>query len=177
MTASARVYLSLGSNIDRERHITAALDGLADAFGELTISSVYESEAVGFDGENFLNLVVGIDTDRPVAELSALLKQMEAANGRRRDVPKFSARTLDLDILTYDDVTGTIDGVELPRGEILRNAFVLLPMAEIAPETRHPLEGHTYRELWQAYERDQRLWAVPFTWRGQQVSPRNTATP
>ncbi|MDX1634445.1 MAG: 2-amino-4-hydroxy-6-hydroxymethyldihydropteridine diphosphokinase [Marinobacter sp.] len=172
MAATVRVYLSLGSNIERERHITAALDGLAAEFGDLVVSSVYESEAVGFDGENFLNLVVGIDTDRSVAELSALLKQMEADNGRRRDLPKFSARTLDLDILTYDDLTGTIDGVELPRGEILRNAFVLRPMAEIAPDTRHPLDGRSYRELWQAYERDQKLWAVSFTWQGRQVSPR-----
>lgn len=175
MAGLARVYLSLGSNVDRERHITAALEGLADEFGELAVSSVYESEAVGFDGENFLNLVVGIDTGRPVAELSSLLKQMEADNGRRRDTPKFSARTLDLDILTYDDLTGNIEGVELPRGEILRNAFVLLPLAEIAPDTRHPLDGRSYRQLWQAYERDQRLWAVPFTWRGRQVSPRKPA--
>ncbi len=172
MADMARVYLSLGSNVDRERHITAALDALAAEFGGLTVSSVYESEAVGFDGENFLNLVVGIDTVRPVAELSALLKQMEADNGRRRDTARFSARTLDLDILTYDDLTGTFEGVELPRGEILRNAFVLLPLAEIAPDRCHPIEGRPYRELWQAYDRDQRLWPVPFHWRGQAISPR-----
>lgn len=172
MAAAARVYLSLGSNIDRERNIGAALDALAGEFGALTISSVYESEAVGFDGENFLNLVVGIDTERSVAQLSTLLKGIEADNGRRRDLPKFSARTLDLDILTYDDLTGTLDGVQLPRGEILRNAFVLLPLAEIAPDRAHPLDGRSYRELWQAYDRDQRLWPVSFHWRGRQISPR-----
>ena len=125
----ARVYISIGSNIDRERYITAALDALAGWFDEPLISSVYESESVGFDGSPFYNLVVGVDTDLSVAELSARFKQLEADNGRRRDVPKFSPRTLDLDILTYDHEVGRVDGVELPRGEILKNAFVLLPLA------------------------------------------------
>lgn len=168
--APARVYISVGSNIDREHYITAALDALAACFGDLDISSVYESEAVGFDGEPFFNLVVGVDTHLSVAELSKKFKQLEADNGRRRDVPKFSARTLDLDILTYDDCVGEVDGVELPRGEILKNAFVLLPLAEIAPERRHPVAGKTYRELWQAYATDQKLWPVDFQWRGRKIS-------
>lgn len=172
MTTSVEVYISIGSNIDREHYITAALDALAEQFGELVVSSVYESEAVGFDGEPFFNLVVAIRTDCSVAQLSRLFKRIEADNGRRRDVPKFSSRTLDLDILTYGDSVGTIDGVELPRGEILKNAFVLLPLAEIAPDQRHPLTGETYRQLWQAYDRDQKLWVVPFQWRGEAISPR-----
>lgn len=127
----ARVYISIGSNIDRERYITAALDALAGWFDEPLISSVYESESVGFDGSPFYNLVVGVDTDLSVADLSARFKQLEADNGRRRGVPKFSPRTLDLDILTYDHEVGRVDGVELPRGEILKNAFVLLPLAKL----------------------------------------------
>lgn len=166
----ARVYISIGSNIDRERYITAALDALAGWFDEPLISSVYESESVGFDGSPFYNLVVGVDTDLSVAELSARFKQLEADNGRRRDVPKFSPRTLDLDILTYDHEVGRVDGVELPRGEILKNAFVLLPLAEIAPTAVHPVCRECYQALWQAYDRDQKLWPVDFTWQGRRIS-------
>lgn len=170
MLAMARVYVSIGSNTDRTRYVTAALDTLAEWFGELTISPVYESEAVGFDGSPFYNLVVGVYTDWPVGELSRRFKQLEADNGRRVGAPRFSAQTLDLDILTYDDLIGEIDGVELPRAEILRNAFVLWPLSDVAPATRHPVCGKTYRELWQAYSSDQKLWPVEFTWQGKRIS-------
>lgn len=165
------VYLSLGSNIDRYRHISAALDALAECFGELTISSVFESEAVGFDGSNFLNLVVGVGTDQPIAELSDRLKKIEDDNGRCRSGPKFSSRTLDIDILTYGDFVGEEDGVQLPRDELTKNAFVLWPMAEIAPERVHPGRGETYARLWADYDKQrQNLWPVEFTWQGRPVS-------
>lgn len=170
MAAAARVYISIGSNVNRERYVTAALDALSGWFGELIISPVYDSEAVGFDGSPFLNLVVGVDTSLSVAELSQRFKQLEADNGRRRDVPKFSARTLDLDILTYGDEVGRIDGVELPRGEILKNAFVLRPLADIAPEEVHPVCGKSYGQLWREYSTGQRLWPVDFNWQGRQIS-------
>ncbi|MDV3504068.1 2-amino-4-hydroxy-6-hydroxymethyldihydropteridine diphosphokinase [Marinobacter sp. M-5] len=170
MAARARVYISIGSNINRELYITSALDALAEWFGELIISPVYESEAVGFDGSPFYNLVVGVDTHWSVGELSRRFKQLEADNGRRRNVPKFSARTLDLDILTYDNAVGEVDGVELPRSEILRNAFVLWPLAEVAPDALHPRCGQSYRQLWQDYRSNQRLWPVDFTWQGRLIS-------
>ncbi len=170
MTGKARVYISIGSNIDRERYVAAALDALQQWFGELEVSPVYESESVGFNGSLFLNLVVGVSTDWSVAELSRRFKQLEADNGRRRDVPKFAARTLDLDILTYDDKVGRVDGVELPRGEILKNAFVLQPLSDIAPDARHPVCGKTYGQLWREYHTDQKLWPVDFTWQGRQIS-------
>ncbi len=164
------VYLSLGSNRDRERHILAALDALADRFGTIEISSVYESEAVGFDGTNFYNLVVGIECDLPLAELSAWLKQVEDDNGRDRSGPRFSGRTLDIDVLTYGNLDHPQGGVQVPRDEITENAFVLLPLAEIAPDQSHPVLKQTYAELWQAYDRVQKLWPIDFSWRGQQVS-------
>ena len=167
-----RVYISIGSNQNTSANVRAALDALFERFGPLTVSSVYESEAVGFEGENFLNLVVGLDTGEPVGELVEWLKQVEDDNGRERGRPRFSSRTLDLDVLTYGDRTGIIDGVELPRSEILRNAFVLRPLAEIVPEGVHPSTGWTYAELWHAYERDQRLWPIEFNWQGQRISPR-----
>ncbi len=166
----ARVYISIGSNIDRQKKVLLALDALYEWFGELVLSPVYESEAVGFVGEPFLNLVVGVDTGLSVRELSVRFKQLEADNGRRRDVPKFSGRTLDLDILTYDDQVGQVDGVELPRGEILRNAFVLKPLADVAPDDRHPVTGQTYAQLWAAYDQDQKLWPVDFSWQGRVIS-------
>ncbi|GAB2893195.1 2-amino-4-hydroxy-6-hydroxymethyldihydropteridine diphosphokinase [Microbulbifer echini] len=161
----AQVYLSLGSNINRAQYIRAALDALAGQFGDLQVSRVFESEAVGFLGDNFYNLVVGLHTDLPVGQLALCLRGIEDANGRLRSGPMFSARTLDIDILTYDNLTGAIDGVKLPRGEIVKNAFVLQPLAEIAPEVLHPVEQKTYRQLWDEYDQaSQKLWPVEFNW-------------
>ncbi|WP_299597204.1 2-amino-4-hydroxy-6-hydroxymethyldihydropteridine diphosphokinase [uncultured Microbulbifer sp.] len=161
----ATVYLSLGSNINREQHLSAGLDALVAAFGDLRMSQVYESEAVGFDGDNFYNLVAAIETDLSVGGLALQLRNIEDANGRVRSGPKFSARTLDIDILTYDDLSGEVDGVKLPRGEILKNAFVLLPLSELAPDAIHPVLGKTYQQLWESYDQaSQKLWPVALRW-------------
>lgn len=165
-----QVLLSLGSNIDRYRHLSAALDALQHAYGELLISPVYESEAVGFEGDHFLNLVVGLHTDLSVGALSGQLKAIEDCNGRQRGGPKFSARTLDIDILTYDDLVGCFDGVVLPRDEITQNAFVLKPMADIVPHGRHPSLQLTYAAMWQDYNRPQKLWPVDFRWQEKLIS-------
>lgn len=172
----ARIYVSIGSNQAREQHITASLDALHAQFGELLISSVYESEAVGFEGDNFYNLVVGFDTPLPVGELSRLLKGIEDDNGRCRQGPKFSGRTLDIDILLYDALTGEHEGVQLPRDEIPRNAFVLWPLAEVAPDLCHPLEGLAYADMWRCYDKQrQKLWPVDFQWQGQLISRAGSA--
>jgi len=167
----AQVYVSIGSNQQREYYILSCLDALADSFGELQLSSVFESEAVGFTGDNFYNMVVGFGTTLGVADLSRALKAIEDANGRTRTGPKFSGRTLDIDILTYDQRTGDCEGVSLPRDEILKNAFVLWPLAQIAPQALHPVTGQSYAELWQGYDRSRQvLWPVAFSWRGQVFS-------
>ncbi len=107
----------------------------------------------------------------PVPELSQCLRTIEKDNGRRRDGPKFSSRTLDIDILLYDDLVGDFGGVQLPRDEILENAFVLLPLSELAPDRVHPVSGKTYGQLWRAYRADgQRLWPIDFDWRGGCIS-------
>ncbi|MCK7545567.1 2-amino-4-hydroxy-6-hydroxymethyldihydropteridine diphosphokinase [Marinobacter bryozoorum] len=166
MPAGVRVFIGVGSNVDRHRHIRAGLEALAEVFGTLDVSPVYESEAVGFDGSPFFNLVVGVHTDKSVADLSRCLKAIELANGRKPEARRFSPRTLDLDILTYGNLGQDTDGVELPRPEILYNAFVLRPLAELAGDQRHPVDGRTYDELWQAYDRDQKLWPADFHWPG-----------
>ncbi|MFC4260241.1 2-amino-4-hydroxy-6-hydroxymethyldihydropteridine diphosphokinase [Marinobacter lacisalsi] len=164
MSATVQVFIGVGSNVDRERHIRAGLDALTREFGELQVSPVYESEAVGFDGSPFLNLVVGLRTGMTVADLSRCLKAIEVEHGRKVNARRFSPRTLDLDILTYGDLDRPRDGVEIPREEILLNAFVLRPLADLAGDCRHPVDGRTYRELWRAYRSDQRLWPVDFRW-------------
>ena len=166
----ACVYLSLGSNVEREVHIRAALDALSGRFAPLRISSVYESEAVGFAGEAFYNLVVGFETDLDLASLVVFLKQLEDANGRDRSQPKFSARTLDVDVLLYGDQVGELVGIRLPRQEITENAFVLRPLAEIAPDLLHPELTQTLGELWQAYRSPQKLWPIDFNWAGLVIS-------
>ena len=159
-----QVFLSLGSNIDRDANIRGGLDALASQFGEVRLSPVYESEAVGFDGAAFYNLVAEIHTDMPVGALAEVLRDIEAAHGRRRGEKKFSSRTLDIDILTYGEATGTVDGVQLPRDEILKHAFVLLPLVDLAPDESHPETGESYRDILSRTDFDaQKLWVVPFS--------------
>ena len=166
-----KVYLGLGSNIHRHQHIAAALDALYDTFGELNISTVYESKSVGFNGSNFFNLVVGVQTALSIPELSKVLKKIEDDNGRCRQGPKFSPRTLDIDILTYGNFVGVENGIALPRAEVIKNAFVLLPLADIAAKEVHPELQKTYSALWQAYDKaSQSLWPVDFYWKGQKIS-------
>ncbi len=161
----ARIYLSLGSNIDREARINAALDELQRLFGDLILSPVYESDSVGFEGDSFYNLVVGIDTEESIGVVSSRLKKIEDDNGRDRAAPRFGPRSLDIDILTLDDVCGERDGITLPREEVLLNAFVLLPLSDVAPEAVHPLTGITFAEHWKRYDQaKQRLWRVDFVW-------------
>ena len=146
------VWVSIGSNIEREKHVQASIVALRAEFGELAVSPVYETPAEGFEGDPFYNLVAGFHTSQSPAELHATLREIENRNGRVRGAEKFSSRTLDIDALTYgDQVTGE-GGKALPRDEILRYAFVLKPLADIAPEEIHPLSGFTYAELWQRFE-------------------------
>ena len=161
--SQAQVFLSLGSNIDREHNIRSGLNALARVFAPLAISPVYESEAVGFDGDAFYNLVVGLHTTLSVGELTACLKGIEKDHGRVRGEKKFSSRTLDIDILTYDDRVGEVDGVQLPRDEILKHAFVLKPLVDLAPDALHPETQTSYQALLKAADfSGQDLWVVPF---------------
>ena len=158
-----RVYISIGSNIEPARHVRLAVAALREVYGELVVSSVYESEAVGFSGENFLNLVVGLDTGQTVDEVNATLHDIEDSYGRDRSGPRFSSRSVDLDLLLYDDLVLRNGKLVLPREEITENAFVLWPLAEIAPGLVHPVLHKSMAMLWQEFDRDkQQLWVIDF---------------
>jgi 2-amino-4-hydroxy-6-hydroxymethyldihydropteridine diphosphokinase len=166
----ARVYIGVGSNIDRQRNVTASLDALTTAYGDLRVSTVFESEAVGFRGDPFYNLVVGLETVETVGSLAEFLGKIEHDCGRRRDAPRFSSRSMDLDLLTYEDVVGVVDGVSLPRDGIAENAFVLGPLAEIAGAEIHPTLRTSYADLWRRFDVGKRgLRPVDFTWGGARI--------
>jgi len=148
------VWMSIGSNIEREKHVRAAVDALRDQFGNLVVSPVYETPAEGFAGDPFYNLVAGFFTRLAPAELHAALRDIENTNGRVRGAEKFSARTLDIDALTYGDEQTDEGGKHLPRDEIERYAFVLKPLADVAPDEIHSELGRSYSELWDAFEGD-----------------------
>ena len=164
-----RIFLGLGSNIERERHLCAGLDALAGFVGSLQCSPVFESEPVGISSGPFFNLVVSGETDLTLAELDQRLKLIEADNGRY--APGRKGLPLDIDVLLYGQQVGDFDGLILPRAEILRNAFVLWPLSLLVPERLHPGEQRSFAELWQTAQIDQQLRPVAFQWRGRELTP------
>ncbi|NMY42251.1 2-amino-4-hydroxy-6-hydroxymethyldihydropteridine diphosphokinase [Pseudomonas sp. WS 5013] len=163
------IFLGLGSNIEREQRLVAGLDALAEFVRDLRCSPVFESRPVGIKSGNFYNLVVSGYTELSLHELDRRLKFIEADNGRY--APERKGLPLDIDVLLYDGLVGSFDGLELPRAEILKNAFVLWPLALLAPEAVHPVAGKPFAELWATVQIDQQLWPVPFAWRGVELTP------
>lgn len=142
------VYLSLGSNENPKHYLKLAIEALKEKFGDIRLSPVYRTPAVGFEGPDFLNAAIGIKTDWDVLTLDAWLHELEDANGRRRDVPRYSSRTLDIDIIFFDDLIMSGPGnLCIPRPE-LKHPFVLKPLADIAPDFRDPVSGKTLARCW-----------------------------
>lgn len=159
----AKVYISIGSNIDPHRYIRLALQALNQQYTDIECSRVYQSTAVGFSGDDFLNLVVGFETQQSIQEIVDVLHAIEDRYGRDRSAAKFSSRSIDLDLLLYDDLVFEQGKIQIPRHEITKNAFVLLPLCEIAPQLIHPLLNVSMQQLWDEFDQaSQQLHMIDF---------------
>lgn len=147
----SEVFVGVGSNVEPERRIREALRLMRQRFGALQISPVYRNPAVGFQGDDFYNLVVGFQSNGQVAALNAALDEIEEQCGRLRSGPRFAPRTLDLDLLLYGDLV-TESPVRLPRREILKYAYVLKPLVDLAADRRHPVTGRSFAEHWREFD-------------------------
>ena len=148
----AAVYVAAGSNIEPQRNLKAALALLRAQFPDLRASTAYANAAAGFAGEDFMNMVVGFTTALPLATLLEHLHAIETACGRPRAAPRWAPRSMDLDVLLYGGAVGDFAGAELPRRDLPRRAYMLGPLAELAPEVRHPTLGVTIGELWRRFD-------------------------
>lgn len=160
----ARAYVSIGSNIDRDNQIRQAVRSMEMCFGELELSPVYETEAVGFQGDPFLNLVAGFESALSAQETADILKQIEKQLGRTHNENKFASRTIDLDLLCYADLILNENGLKLPRPEILDYAFALKPLTDIASDDKHPVLEKSYAELWREFSGNKSLKLLNFSW-------------
>ena len=148
MIGPGLALLSLGSNQQPEHYLQLAVAELRERFGTVVVSPVYRTPAVGFEGPDFLNCAALVRSDLEPEALDAWLHALEDRHGRRRDVPRFSSRTLDVDIIYFDDrVMRGPGNLQLPRPE-LKHAFVLKPLADIAPDFVDPVQGKTLAALW-----------------------------
>ena len=152
--APVPVFVSIGSNIEPERHIRMAVQRLRERFGPLTVSPVYRSAAEGFEGEEFLNLVVGFSSGESPHVIVEELEKLHAAAGRVRGNSALASRTLDLDLLLYGDQVLNDGPVRVPRTDVTRYGFVLGPLADIAPDVRHPVTGERLADLWARFDKE-----------------------
>ena len=152
---SELAFLGLGSNVSPERHIAIAIERLGAAFDDLRLSPLYRSRAVGFEGNEFSNVVAALRTDLGPWGLRDWLRALEDEHGRERNVPKFSDRVLDVDILLFGDRVQDDDGLQLPRPEIFHFAHVLRPLAELAPERVCPGDGRNFAAIREAAKLDE----------------------
>ena len=162
---SHRAYISIGSNIEPAENVRLAVNVLQNVFGQMDVSPVYESEAVGFKGDNFYNLVVAVSTDMSVGEINQCLHDIEDQHGRERNGPRFSSRSIDLDLFLYDDLWGEYDGIQLPREEIPHHAHVLCPLADLIPSAIHPILNKSYQQLWQDFVVPAGFQQIDFPWK------------
>jgi 2-amino-4-hydroxy-6-hydroxymethyldihydropteridine diphosphokinase len=166
------VYVAAGSNVEPEHYLSVALRALAAAYGPMTLSPAYKNKAVGFEGADFINLVVGFNTEDSVTEVRQQLQKIEAACDRPADAPKWAPRTMDLDILLFGDLLSTEPGLVIPRPDLVKRPYMLKPMADIAPDVRHPALDKTMRELWASFQGGEHA-MVEVLLGGEPTSPRS----
>jgi 2-amino-4-hydroxy-6-hydroxymethyldihydropteridine diphosphokinase len=151
------VYVAAGSNVEPEKYLSVALKALAAVYGPLTLSPAYRNQAVGFEGADFINLVAGFNTEDSPAEVRQQLQKIETACDRPPDAAKWAPRTMDLDILLFGDLVSDEPGLVIPRPDLVKRPYMLKPMADIAPEVRHPTLGKTMSELWEGFSGGEHL--------------------
>lgn len=166
------VYVAAGSNVEPQKYLSRALRAMAAAYGPLTLSPAYRNQAVGFSGEDFINLVVGFHTEHSATEVRQQLQKIEAACDRPPGAAKWAPRTMDLDILLFGDLVSDEPGLIIPRPDLLKRPYMLKPMADIAPDVRHPTLGKTMRELWDAFDSGEHS-MVEVLLGGEPTSPRS----
>jgi 2-amino-4-hydroxy-6-hydroxymethyldihydropteridine diphosphokinase len=149
-----QVYVAAGSNVEPERHLAMAVRELKRQFPGVRFSPWYRNRAVGFEGEDFINLVAGFATELDIAAVLSRLHAIEALCGRPRGAPRWAPRSMDLDVLLYGDLVCQEPHLKLPRPDLLKRAYMLGPLAALAPEVLHPTAGETIGELWQRFDRD-----------------------
>ena len=148
----AHVYVSLGSNIDPEANLRTGVRELRHRFGAVRVSAVYRNAAVGFDGDDFLNLVAAFESELSPREICESIEGIHNLVGRVRDSEKWESRPLDIDLLLYNGLVMDEPPVRVPRDDVLEYSFVLRPLAELAPDLLHPATGKTMREHWRTFD-------------------------
>jgi 2-amino-4-hydroxy-6-hydroxymethyldihydropteridine diphosphokinase len=148
-----QVFVAAGSNVAPREHMALATGELARAFADVRFSPWYQNRAEGFDGSDFINLVAGFDTELPLDELLVVLRAIEALCGRPREAPRWAPRTMDLDVLLYGDLICQRPGITLPRPDLLVRAYMLGPLADLAPNLVHPSAGVTIGQLWRRFDK------------------------
>ncbi len=148
------VYVAAGSNMQPELYLPRAVRLMEERFKPLRVSPAYRNRAVGFEGEDFINLVVGFNTELSFAALRETLQRIEASCDRQPNAPKWAARTMDLDVLLYGDLVCNEPGFVVPRPDLIKRAYMLKPIVDIAPDVVHPLSGKTMRQLWQEFDQN-----------------------
>ena len=152
MSERVRVFVAAGSNVEPERHLEQACAAIARAWPDAHFSRAYRNAAVGFDGPDFINLVTGFTTDEPIDTVIARLRAIETDCGRPRNAPKWASRSMDLDVLLFGARVEKTADYTLPRPDLLKRPYMLGPLAEIAPEVRHPTVGRSIGELWSEFD-------------------------
>ena len=151
------VVLSLGSNIDREKNIRFAWSKIGERFGEMEISPIYETVSIGFDGPAFFNFILGIFTPDPILEIREYLRGIETAAGRIRGVKEFDNRILDIDVILFGDNNLRPEGLNVPRDEIEKYAYILKPLSDLYPSMKHPISGKKFKHMWLDFGHTQQL--------------------
>ena len=149
-----RVFVAAGSNVEPEKHLPHACAQVAHTWPDARFSRAYRNVAVGFDGPDFINLVIGFSAAQPLESVLAHLHAIETQCGRPRYAPKWASRTMDLDVLLYGELVAQTGEYTVPRPDLLKRPYMLGPLAEIAPEVVHPVAGRSIGELWAHFDRD-----------------------